>query len=148
MNNKKIYDFLIKILLKKAEGYYYTEEQEEFEKTQNNSTKSKKIYENISIFENLDIQNTHSLNSSDNIKSSNEESKKQASTENLVMVKKKITKHYIPPDMLAIKILFETIKETVNDDELKNISNEELLKLKDKLIGELLNENKQSEWKH
>ena len=141
MNNKKIYDFLIKILLKKAEGYYYTEEQEEFEKTQNNSTKSKKIYENISIFENLDIQNTHSLNSSDNIKSSNEESKKQASTENLVMVKKKITKHYIPPDMLAIKILFETIKETVNDDDLKNISNEELLKLKDKLIGELLNEN-------
>ena len=62
------------------------------------------------------------------------------------MVKKKITKHYIPPDMLAIKILFETIKETVNDDDLKNISNEELLKLKDKLIGELLNENKPSEW--
>jgi hypothetical protein len=44
--------------------------------------------------------------------------------------------------MLAIKILFETIKETVGDDNLKNISNEELLKLKDKLVGELLNENK------
>ena len=43
--------------------------------------------------------------------------------------------------MLAIKILFETIKETVNEDDLKDISDEELLKLKDKLIGELLNEN-------
>ena len=145
MNNKKIYDFLIKILLKKAEGYYYTEEQEEFEKTQNNSKSSKKYCENVSFFENFDTQNTINTNSNDNIKTSNEESKKQATTENLVMVKKKITKHYIPPDMLAIKILFETIKETVNDDDLKNISNEELLKLKDKLIGELLNENKQSE---
>ena len=145
MNNKKIYDFLIKILLKKAEGYYYTEEQEEFEKTQNNSSKSKKYYENISFFENCDIQNTDISNLNDNIKSTNEESKKQATAENLVMVKKKITKHYIPPDMLAIKILFETIKETVNDNDINNISNEELLKLKDKLLGELLNENKQSE---
>ena len=145
MNSKKIYDFLIKILLKKAEGYYYTEELEEFEKTQNNSNKSKKKYENISFFEEFDTQYLKTNNSNDIIKSSNEESKKQSATENLVMVKKKITKHYIPPDMLAIKILFETIKETVNDDDLKNISNEELLKLKDKLIGELLNENMQSE---
>ena len=146
MNNKKIYDFLIKILLKKAEGYYYTEEQEEFEKTQNNSKTSKKYCENVSFFENIDTLNTNIAISNDNIKTSNEESKKQATAENLVMVKKKITKHYIPPDMLAIKILFETIKETVNDDDLKNISNEELLKLKDKLRGELLNENKPSEW--
>ena len=57
------------------------------------------------------------------------------------MVKKKITKHYIPPDMLAIKILFETIKEKVNDDDLNNISDEELIKLKNKLTEELLNEN-------
>ena len=145
MNNKKIYDFLIKILLKKAEGYYYTEEQEEFEKTQNNSKNLRKCYDNISFFENFDTLSNINNNSNDNIKTSNEESKKQASNENLVMVKKKITKHYIPPDMLAIKILFETIKETVNDNDLNNISNEELLKLKDKLIGELLNENKQGE---
>lgn len=148
MNSKKIYDFLIKILLKKAEGYYYTEELEEFEKAQNNSNKLRKSYENVSFFENLDTQHPQTNNSNDIIKSSNEESKKHSATENLVMVKKKITKHYIPPDMLAIKILFETIKETVNDDDLKNISNEELLKLKDKLIGELLNENMQSEWKY
>ena len=145
MNNKKIYDFLIKILLKKAEGYFYTEEQEDYEKTQNKSDLSKVRYENISIFENIDTPKLKNTNPNGNIKPQNESEEKSQNYQNLVMVKKKITKHYIPPDMLAIKILFETIKETVNDDDLKNISNEELLKLKDKLIGELLNENKPSE---
>ena len=46
MNNNEIYDFLIKILLKKAEGYYYTEEQEDYEKAQNKSNNSKFQYEN------------------------------------------------------------------------------------------------------
>ncbi|MBR3885216.1 MAG: hypothetical protein IKJ33_01955 [Clostridia bacterium] len=142
MNNKKIYDFLIKILLKKAEGYYYTEEQEEYEKTQNKSQNSKIKYENISLFENFDTSNNKTTLRDDIINSTNEKLKQEQNNKNLVMVKKKITKHYIPPDMFAIKILFETIKETVGDDNLKNISNEELLKLKDKLIGELLNENK------
>ena len=141
MNNNEIYDFLIKILLKKAEGYYYTEEQEDYEKAQNKSFDSKITYNNISFFDKNDTleHNTTSLN--DNIKSQNEDNKKRQSIQNLVMVKKKITKHYIPPDMLAIKILFETIKETVKDDDMNNISDEELLKLKDKLIGELINEN-------
>ena len=141
MNNNEIYDFLIKILLKKAEGYYYTEEQEDYEKAQNKSNDSKITYNNISFFDKNDTleHNTTSLN--DNIKSQNEDNKKRQSIQNLVMVKKKITKHYIPPDMLAIKILFETIKETVKDDDINNISDEELLKLKDKLIGELINEN-------
>ncbi len=142
MNNKKIYDFLIKILLKKAEGYFYTEEQEDYEKTQNKSNNSKYQYENISIFENIDILKTKSNTIDDNIKSQNDTAKKQQVSENLVMVKKKITKHYIPPDMLAIKILFETIKEKVNDDDLNNISDDDLIKLKNKLTEELLNENK------
>ena len=142
MNNKKIYDFLIKILLKKAEGYYYTEEQEEYEKAQNKSQISKNKYENISLFDNFDTVNNKNRLSNDIIKTTNEDHKEEQSNTNLIMVKKKITKHYIPPDMFAIKILFETIKETVGDDNLQNISNEELLKLKDKLIEELLNENK------
>ena len=142
MNNKKIYDFLIKILLKKAEGYYYTEEQEEYEKAQNKSQISKNKYENISLFDNFDTVSNKNRLSSDIIKTTNEDHKEEQNNTNLIMVKKKITKHYIPPDMFAIKILFETIKETVGDDNLQNISNEELLKLKDKLIEELLNENK------
>ena len=141
MNNKEIYDFLIKILIKKAEGYYYTEEQEDYEKTQIKNISSKIQYENVSMFENIVTDKTKTEQPNVNIKQQNEEQENQHNKENLVMVKKKITKHYIPPDMLAIKILFENIKETVNDDDLNNISDEELLKLKDKLIGELLNEN-------
>ena len=141
MNNKEIYDFLIKILLKKAEGYYYSEEQEDYEKLQNKSNTNKNQYENLTFFEIVDTPKTTNQTSDDIIKPQNEDTEKQQANKNLVLVKKKITKHYIPPDMLAIKILFETIKETVNEDDLKNISDEELIKLKDKLIGELLNEN-------
>ena len=142
MNNKKIYDFLIKILLKKAEGYFYTEEQEDYEKTQNKSINSKVQYENISFFENNDMVNHKTNKQNDIINSQNESKEKQQNNQNLVMVKKKITKHYIPPDMLAIKILFETIKEKVNEDDINNISDEELIKLKIKLTEELLNETK------
>ena len=35
MDGQKIYDELIQILLKKAQGFYYTEEQEDYEKAQN-----------------------------------------------------------------------------------------------------------------
>ena len=143
MNNKKIYDFLIKILLKKAEGYYYTEEQEDYEKTQNKSINSKYQCENISFFENFDIVKTKNNKVDDKIIATNKDEKQQ-NNQSLVMVKKKITKHYIPPDMLAIKILFEINKEKVNDNELNNLTDEELLNLKDKLIGELLNDNKQN----
>ena len=142
MNNKKIYDFLIKILLKKAEGYFYTEEQEDYEKSQNKSISSKIQCENISFFENYDTVNNKSNNQNAKIKTVNDISEKKENHQNLVMVKKKITKHYIPPDMVAIKILFETIKEKVGDEELENISDDELLKLKNKLTEELLNENK------
>ena len=142
MDEKKIYKFLIETLLKKAEGFYYTEEQEDYEKTQNKSTLQSIQYKNISIFDKIDTPKPNNNITNDTIKSLNE--KEQQNTENLIMVKKKITKHYIPPDMLAIKILFETIKEKVNNDDLNNISDNELLKLKEKLLGELINDNKEN----
>lgn len=139
MDGKKIYDDLIKILLKKATGFYYTEEQEDYEKTQNKSNNAEKPYKNISFFEYSDMVENNPTISSDKIKAQNEN---KSELQNLVLVKKKITKHYIPPDMLAVKILFETIREKVNEDDLNNLSDDELLKLKDKLLGELINENK------
>lgn len=138
MDDKKIYEELIKILLKKANGFYYTEEQEEYEKTQNKSKYSEIQYENMSFFDNFDTVETKSNHDTDTIKPDNE-SKKEIQP--LVLVKKKITKHYIPPDMLAVKILFENLKEKVNEDDLNNLSDDELLKLKDKLLGEINNEN-------
>ena len=139
MGQNNIYDELIKILLKKAKGFYYTEEQEEYEKAQNKPRISEINNKNISFFDNNVTSEVKFINQNDTIKSDNENKR---NTENLVLVKKKITKHYIPPDMLAVKILFETIKEKVNDDAINNLSDDELIKLRDKLIGELIDENK------
>ena len=61
--------------------------------------------------------------------------------ENLTLVKKKITTHYIPPDMLAIKILFEIFRKEIDINDIENMSNEELINLKNKLISEISNEN-------
>lgn len=141
--NKKIYNNLIEILLKKASGFYYTEEQEEYEKTQKKSNISEKPSNNLNFFEIYDTLEPESNNASDTIKSSNGKTQKQ-NNQDLVLVKKKITTHYIPPDMLAVKILFETIKEKVNEDDLEKLSDKELLNLKEKLLGELINEDKQN----
>lgn len=138
MNDKKIYKKLIDILLKKAEGFYYTEEQEDYEKTQNKSKISEIRNKNMSFFDFIDTVSTQKPNGSDIVNSSNE---KEKETQSLVLVKKKISSHYIPPDMLAVKILLETIKEKVNDNDLNNLSDEELIKLKNKLLGELNDEN-------
>ena len=72
MNNKKMYDELIKILFKKAKGFYYTEEQEDYEKTHNKSNSSEKTLKNISFFENYDIPKTQNPQSDDTIIATNE----------------------------------------------------------------------------
>lgn len=56
--------------------------------------------------------------------------------QDLVLVKKKITTHYVPPDMLAIKILLENNEQKVNT--LSSMTDEELVALKNKLIKEII----------
>ena len=53
----------------------------------------------------------------------------------LTLVKKKVTTHFVPPDMLAIKMLLEIDKEVGED--LSLLSSEELLTLANKLKNEL-----------
>ena len=139
MNKNKLQKQLVDILLKKANGFYYYEEQEEYEKTQNKSKNYNNSAINLSFFDNFDTGNEKQNPTNDTIKTSN--GTKENESQTLTLVKKKITKHYIPPDMLAIKILFEINKEKVNDNDLNSLTDDELLKLKDKLLGELLNEN-------
>lgn len=136
---------LIKILIKKASGFFYNEELLEYEKTQklaDNSKKDDQKCENISFFDKIDRGNTDIYKSSDIIEVSNgkPENFKQTN-ENLTLVKKKITTHYIPPDMLAIKILFEIFRKEIDINDIENMSNEELINLKNKLISEISNEN-------
>ena len=133
---------LINLVIKKAGGYHYTEEILEYEKTQNKSSFNKNytaINENYNFFDICDRgESTRSL-INDNINLSNE--KQQQINENLTLVKKKVTTHYIPPDMLAIKILFEIYGKEIEYDNLNNLSDKELLNLKNQLLKEVLNEN-------
>lgn len=142
MKNKKFNkENLVNLLIKKASGFYYQEELCEFEKTQNKSnlfSKSTNKFQNISFFDNDVTVQTQTKNSCDTIKSSEEKPINQVhDNENLTLTKKKITTHYIPPDLHAIKILFEIFsKEEVNDD-IENLTNEELINLRNKLLKEI-----------
>lgn len=134
---------LIDLLIKKASGFYYTEEQYEYEKTQNKQLKHKNQCQNLSFFDNCDRGITEFDNSNDTIKLSNENEQTNATeqTKNLTIVKKKVTTHYVSPDINAIKILFEIFEKKVGESSLENLTDNELLDLKNKLIKELSNEN-------
>lgn len=60
----------------------------------------------------------------------------------LQLTKKKVSTHFVPPDMLAIKMLMENDEQKI--EKLSSMTDEELLALKDKLIKEMIeSENKQ-----
>ena len=136
---------LIEILIKKASGFYYDEVVNEFEKTQNKPNNSEKYISFDYLYQNLNSCVTDStINNNSNVIIKTSDEKPELSKQdlyNLTLSKKKVTTHYIPPDMLAIKILFEIFGEKVSEDELEKLSDEELINLKNKLIGEIKNED-------
>ena len=144
MNNTFNKNNVIDLLIKKATGFYYTEEQCEYEKTQKHST----LNANYSNF-NQNTQNScNNINQltiwSEPIETKNNSINSIENNENLTLTKKKITTHYISPDMLAIKILLEIYSKEIEDDNLSNLSDEELVKIKNKLINEVLNETNEN----
>lgn len=143
MNKKFTRNDLIEILSKKATGYYYSEEQFEYE-TQKSSNLVKKTSNNLSFFENFDRGQPSLENSYDKIEVSNEIKSQEKTNQNLILVKKKVATHYIPPDINAIKILFEIFEKKVGESALENLTDAELLDLKNKLIKELSNENNEN----
>lgn len=136
---------LIEILIKKASGFYYDEVVNEFEKTQNKPNNSEKYIKFDDLYKNLNSCVTDStINNNSNVIIKTSDEKPELSKQdlyNLTLSKKKVTTHYIPPDMLAIKILFEIFGEKVSENELEKLSDEELINLKNKLIGEIKNED-------
>lgn len=143
---------LIDLLIKKAQGFYYTEEIYEYEKTQNKSNLKQKISQNednLNFFDICDRVLTNTNNSCDTIKSSNENQQvPDKNNENLTLVKKKVSTHFVSPDMLAIKILFEIYGKEMNENNLNKLSDSELLNLKNKLTEELINEYNQNQSKN
>lgn len=135
-NKEKIKKQLIELLLKKAEGFHYQEEQYEYESEK--KSKGQKC-ENLNFFDLCDRGKSSLQQDSVNIKPANETIVCEKN-EKLILVKKKVTSHYIPPDMLAIKILLEMCgQEKLN--KLEEMTDEELIKFKEKILEELQNEN-------
>ena len=120
--NKENLKKIKNILIKKSEGYFFSEEVLEY---QNNTkpTENEKVKQ-ITIF-----------NDDENENKPNEENK------DLTLIKKKVTTHYVPPDLLAIKMLIEIFgKEVIEkdeDDNLTSLSDNELMTLKKEVIQKL-----------
>lgn len=134
MKREQLLSKLKKILLKKAEGFFYTEEINEYQHNSKNDS------EQMSIFD----ESSTKLK-----KTKNNDQNKQ--TLNLILSKKKVTTHYIPPDMLAIKMLIENFGEKIKDDDdnLLSLSDDELYSLQENLIREIqqsMEENKNETW--
>lgn len=147
-------DKLLESVVKNAEGFYYTEEVLEYAKKE-----SKKVIEDLDN-ENDDQgceKNVSKKSVSKKTENKNGEvysdCKKQTGAKNitswsdkeneseqgLVLFKKKITTHYVPPDMSALKILLENFGETIKSESnmINGLSDEELLKLRSELIKTL-----------
>ncbi len=146
----KILCELKEILIKKSKGFYYTEETVEF--TENATGKSVNVVEmdnGIKVFGLKRKRGRPKKILSKAVTFSNESEKSgvdltqkegiNASKQENIVVKRKITTHYVPPDMLAIKMLFENFGEKV--ESLENLSDEEILSLKRKLMSEWEEEN-------
>lgn len=145
MDNKNFtHSDLINLLIKKASGFYYTEEQCEYEKTQNKHIINKNNNQNLNFFENFDRGNNENNFTNDTINLSNENKLSEQNNQNLTLVKKKIATHYISPDINAIKILFEILENKVGENNLDNLTNDELISLKKNLIEELYDELNQN----
>ena len=139
MKDNKSKERLIELLFKKAEGFHFVEEQFEYEKPKTKPNNNQK-FENLNFFDLCDRGDGISNDESDKIRVTNEGQKYEGS-QNLILVKKKVTSKYIPPDMFAIKILLEIFgKEGL--DEIEKLTDEELIKFKEKLIEEIKNEDR------
>ncbi|MBQ8451570.1 MAG: hypothetical protein IJ538_02205 [Clostridia bacterium] len=143
MKNKKFTNKdLIELLIKRAKGFSYTEEQLEYENFNKNAKNDFKNIKNMSFFDFDGTSAQNSMGLCDKIKIENETEKtRNEISSSLTLSKKKITTHYIPPDMLAIKTLLEIFAKEVEGDEIKQLSNNELIELKSKLLEEIKNDS-------
>ena len=150
INKEKILESIVK----RAEGFYYTEEILEYSKKESKKNGEKN---NETIAETCDEKNNCENSVSNCIKNKNDDiysgrkrmsdeanvivlgDRKNESEQDLELLKKKITTHYVPPDMSALKILLENFGEEMKsgDGFVETMTDEELLKMKVELLREL-----------
>ena len=140
-NNGKFLDnTIVESLYKRAIGFYYSEEQLEFgEKTTKVDEKEK---EQNSVSKNSNFENHGVCLSQENEDEAEKQLELDENKQTLVLLKKKVTTHYIPPDMLAIKMLVENFGQALNGqsekNKISNLSDDELLVLKKKIEKEIV----------
>jgi len=155
-NKKKLVDKdkILEALKKRAEGFFYSEEILEYAE-EIKPKKSKSDDEDHCENEgNFKIEKQKNKNNQKNVSQINElenhdvylaqnnscEETFGVRNENqqaLILVKKKVTTHYIPPDMSAIKMLLENFGQEVGTSVIDNMSDEELLKMRDEIVENL-----------
>lgn len=110
------------ILIKKAEGFYFEEETFEYLQKAPNETQQIDMDQYL-----LEIETKKG-----------KPKKHEREETGLILSKKKVTTHFVPPDMLAIKILLENFGEKVSSAyDIENMTDEELIKFKDQLLENL-----------
>lgn len=128
-----------KIIKKIAGGYFFDEVQLEYQKMQKNAKSTQNCDKNDEIltnFENFDRGLTKTDSSNDIMKMSSND----CTDGEMVLVKKKVTSHFVPPDIRAIRLLLE-INFEEDGNSIEAMSDDELLRLRKKLLEEYANEN-------
>lgn len=126
------------ILIKKAKGFYYNEELLEYEsQNKKENIKSKDLLDQEGC--EIDVSTIKSRGRPKKI--TVKEGESVGNIASLVMVKKKVSTHFVPPDSLAIKMLFEIFgKEIMGESEEEKLSkmSDDDLKLELKKINKCL----------
>lgn len=122
---EKMLEKIEKILIKKAEGYFYQEETNEYQlEPAKNQPKSGS--EQLDFFEdNLNLKKKG----------------KDSFNQNFVLVKKKVTSHHVPPDLTALKLLLDNFLSSGDEEnDLSKMSDQQLNALRKELIKKLSEE--------
>lgn len=126
------------ILIKKAKGFYYNEELLEYEsQNKKEKIKSKDLLDQEGCETDVSTIKSRGRPKKITVK----EGESVGNIASLVMVKKKVSTHFVPPDSLAIKMLFEIFgKEIMGESEEEKLSkmSDDDLKLELKKINKCL----------
>ncbi|MBR2909760.1 MAG: hypothetical protein IKC11_05405 [Clostridia bacterium] len=126
--NTDLYEKIKNVLIKKAEGFFYNEEILEYT---TEDGKTKKV-----------ITTEDAENKTNKMESETRCEREQNKENKLTLSKKKVTTHYIPPDLLAVKMLVEIYGKKIDSgNELEKLEYQELINLKNQLIEKLKEED-------
>lgn len=139
-------DELKELLIKKAKGFYYTEEQIEFVDTGESDIVLESDLSNGIVFSGRKRKQKKKANAVTclsgfenlGVECKEKKGEDNANSQTAPVVKRKITTHYVPPDMLAIKMLFENFGQKI--ELFENLSDEDLVAMKNEIAKSILEE--------